>query len=95
MSEKIVSDLHRVEVSNKRKKANKKILNVFIEFFIVATLISLGSSAVVSGLIAIHFPCSGSACGEIAVAGGITLTIGSILIFVAAVIILWTNVLKD
>lgn len=95
MNKKInVENLHQKEESTKQNVSNK-LLNIFIELFIVAILISIGSSAIVSGFIAIYFPCAGSICGEIGVAGGVSLTVGLILIFIAAVIILWANVLKD
>ncbi|WP_445767789.1 hypothetical protein [Rheinheimera sp.] len=76
-------------------KRNYNLMLTFVELFIVVFLISTGSSAIVLGLQSIYFPCEGSLCGEIATAGGITLTIGLILLFIASQIILWISVLKD
>ena len=91
---KIASETKEPEQAINNKKRYNMFLN-FVEFFLVAVLLSIGSSAVVSGLQAIHFPCDGRYCGEIATAGGVMLTVGSILIIVAAQIILWVNALKD
>ena len=76
-------------------KRKDRIWNQFVELLIVATLVSLGASAVVSGLIAIHFPCDGALCEPIAKAGAICTTIGTFLIVVAAVIILWRNAINE
>lgn len=90
---KIASETKPEQAINNKKRYN--IFLSFVEFFLVAVLVSIGSSAVVAGLQAIHFPCDGRYCGEIATAGGVMLTVGSILIFVAAQIILWVNAVKD
>lgn len=79
---------------NENKNKYNRVL-AFTELFVVVLLISLGASAVVLGLQSIHFPCAGNLCGEIATAGAVTLTIGLILLFVAAQIIIWINAFKD
>ena len=80
-------------ITENKNKYNQML--AFTELFIVVLLISLGASAVVLGLQSIYFPCAGNLCGEIATAGAVTLTIGLILLFVAAQIIIWINVFKD
>ena len=84
-----------VSEKNNTAKFNYNRTFNFIELFIVVALISIGSSAIVLGLQSIFFPCEGNLCGQISTAGGVTLTIGLILLFIASQIILWVNVLKD
>lgn len=94
-------NLHRNEEIKKKREnpvkygRHNNLISGIIELVIVAVLISIGSSATVQGLVSLYYPCSGNICGEIYVAGGVTLTIGLILIFSAALIILWVNALKD
>lgn len=74
---------------------NKNVTKIFIEIFVVALLISLGASAIVTGLAAVLFPCTGSVCAELSIAGALFILTGVLLCFFAAIIILVANLLKE
>ena len=96
MLEKEVSEKlqeQNLEVLSKPKKS--KITKMFIELFVVALFISLGASAIVTGLAAAFFPCSGEICGQLQVAGALFILIGVLLCFLAAIVILMVNLLQE
>lgn len=76
-------------------KKKSKITKLFIELFVVALLISLGASAIVSGFAAVLFPCSGNICGELQVAGALFILLGFLLCFFAAIVILLVNLFTE
>lgn len=82
-----------LEALSKSKKS--KITKLFIELFVVALLISLGASAIVSGFAAVLFPCSGNICGELQVAGALFILLGFLLCFFAAIVILLVNLFTE
>lgn len=93
MLEKDVSEKlqdHNLEVVSK-----KKLTKIFTELFIVAFLLGLGTNAIVAGFVALLFPCSGSLCGELQLAGALLVLFGFLLCFIAAIVILLANIFTE
>jgi hypothetical protein len=76
-------------------KVRNKVGVIFVELFVVVLLISIGASAIVTGMTAVFFPCAGEICGQLQVAGAITVLIGFLLNIFAAVVILLVNLFKE
>lgn len=82
-----------LEVVSKTKKT--KMTKTFIELFIVAFLLGLGTNAIVAGFVALLFPCSGSVCGELQLAGALFVLFGFLLCFMSAIVVLLANIFTE
>lgn len=93
MLEKEVSE--KLQEQNLEVVSKKKLTKIFVELFFVAFLLGLGTNAIVTGFVALLFPCSGSVCGELQLAGALFVLFGFLLCFMSAIVVLLANVFTE